>query len=109
MRVTDLFDQYLNNTLSETDRLAFEREIEADEVFAKSFNEHRLLVEALEKHSKRSDLKRSLQQIHQKEFGTAKVISLQKESFASKHGRTMAVAASTAFFAVLSTVAILSA
>lgn len=111
MRAIDLFDNYLNGKLSATEKNAFESQILKDDVFAKAFQEHKQLVESLNKHADRAELKKKLKAIHEKEFGTnSRIISINREeSFAEKHGRTIAVAASTALIAVLTTVAALSA
>lgn len=110
MRATDIFEQYLAGRLSAADKLRFEEQLKADEVFANAFREHKRLVESLKIHSDRTELKKKLKAIHEEEFGVnSKIISLQRnENFAIKHGRTIAVAASAAVIAVLSTVAMLS-
>lgn len=111
MRAIDLFDNYLNGKLTSTEKAAFESQVLKDEVFARAFQEHKQLVASLNKHADRAELKKKLKAIHEKEFGlNSKIISINREeSFAVKHGRTIAVAASTALIAVLSTVAVLSA
>jgi len=111
MRTTDLFDNYLNNSLNSSERLAFEQRIKTDEIFSATFQEHKTILAALQKHAVKADLKKKLKTIHEAEFGAkSNVISMyREENFAKKHGRTIAVAASTALFAVLSTVAVLSA
>jgi serine protease Do len=111
MRVTDLFDDYINNQLGESERQDFEKQLRTDVALATAFGEHRQLLGSLAIHEKREQLTKKLQAIHEKEVGINKgIISLQREdNFASRHGRTIAVAASTAFIAVLSTVAVLSA
>ena len=109
MRTTDLFDNYLNERLSAEDKTGFENLLRTDEIMAHAFNEHKMLVDSLKLHANRNDLKKKLKAIHEKEFGGANVISINREeNFAKRHGRTMVVAASTAFIAVLSTVAVLS-
>ena len=110
MRVTDLFDDYLEGGLIGTERIEFKSRLLSDATFATAFEEHRLLIETLRSAALRDELKSKLRSIHAREIGNAKVLPLQKsENFAQKHARTIAVAASTAFIAVLSTVAILSA
>lgn len=110
MRVTDLFDKYLNEQLSEDKKLDFENLLRTDEIMANAFNEHKTLVETLKAQSLRADLKHTLQSIHKKEFGSkSNVIFINREeNFAKRHGRTIVFAASTAFIAVLATVAVLS-
>jgi S1-C subfamily serine protease len=108
MRQTELFDDYLNGELSEQQQREFENELAKDASLAKAFNSHKRFVETLKTAQNRSSFKTKLKTIHEKEFGgDAKIISVA-ETFASKHGKTIAVAASTALIAVLSTVAILS-
>ncbi|WP_317899206.1 S1C family serine protease [Aurantibacillus circumpalustris] len=109
MRVTDLFDNYLNKTLSEEERTNFEKLLHTDVIMASAFNEHKAIIDALKLNSDRISLKKKLKSIHQEEFGNSKVISIHREeNFARRHGRTIAVAASTTLIAVLSTVAVLS-
>lgn len=110
MRVIDLFDDYLEGRLQGTELNDFKSRLNTDATFAKAFEEHRLLIETLRSNAMRTELRNKLRDIHSREIGNAKVLPLQKdENFAQKHARTLAVAASTAFIAVLSTVAILSA
>ena len=110
MRATDVFDNYLKGKLSAEDKSGFESQLKNDEVFANAFNEHKQLIDSLVKHADRTELKRKLKAIHEQEFGiNSKIISINREeTFAKRHGRTIAVAASTALIAVLSTVAALS-
>jgi S1-C subfamily serine protease len=109
MRVTDLFDNYLGGRMDAAGKAQFERELETDKTLALAFNEHRQLLETLRDQHRQQQLKKKLQAIHEKEFGQPNVISIHREkNFATRHGKTIAVAASTAFIAVLGTVAILS-
>ncbi len=109
MRSTDLFDDYLNGKLSEKEIADFENRIKTDEVFSAAFQEQKTLLKVLKQVTDRKEFQAKLNNIHEKEIGIhSKTISLNEETFAKKHGRTIAVAASTAFVAVLSTVAILS-
>jgi S1-C subfamily serine protease len=109
MRATDLFDDYLEGRLAGEERQNFELKLKEDAVFARAFNEHRNLVETLQANAIRQELRKKLQSIHASEVGNGRVIPmLKEETFATKHARTIAVAASTAFIAVLSTVAVLS-
>ncbi len=110
MRPIDLFDNYIKGTLSAEDKAGFENQLSNDEVFAKAFQEHKTLIASLAQHATRNELKKKLKAIHEKELGiNSKVISMyREETFAKRHGRTLAVAASTAVIAVLSTVALLS-
>ena len=110
MRASDLFDDYIDGKMSAADRARFESQLAADSVLAGAFDEHLQLLTALNGHSKRSALKKELQSIHDSEFGVnTRVIALNREeNFASRHGKTIAVAASTAFIAVFATVAVLS-
>ena len=110
MRPIDLFDNYLDGTLSAEEIKNFEERLNADNAFANAFTEHKSLVNALKVTAGRNALKEKLKAIHKEEFGSdSKIISINREgTFASRHGKTIAVAASTAFIAVLSTVAALS-
>lgn len=107
MRQAEIFDDYINGTLTGEDRTNFEKSLETNEALAKAFNGHKLFLDTLAKAERRNGLKARLQTIHKEEFGNdAKIVSVS--TFASRHGKTIAVAASTALIAVLSTVAILS-
>ncbi|MGZ3900603.1 MAG: S1C family serine protease [Bacteroidia bacterium] len=110
MRNTDLFDNYLNGKLGAEEVVDFEGRLSSDEVFAKAFNEHKALIDALNEHREIENLKSRMNLIHEKEFGgDAKVISInKKESFFARYGKTALVAASTAFIVVMSTIAIVS-
>lgn len=108
MRVTDLFDDYLNGELGGEELAAFNQRLAADAAFAQAFEEHRQLTGTLLQQARRESLKKQLNAIHQREFGTGKIISLSQDTFAKRVGKTAAIAATTALVAVLSTVAILS-
>lgn len=109
MRVTDLFDDYLSGRMNAEERAHFEHLLLTDSIMANAFNEHKSLVDALKYQHQRKELKDKLKAIHEKEFGSSKIVSINREeNFAQRHGRTIVVAASTAFIAVLSTVAVLS-
>src|SRR5215207_7216503 len=103
MRQVDLFDDYLNNALTGQQKLDFESELAANPTLANAFAEHKKLVESLNALNKRSELKAKLAAIHKQELGDGKIIAMDaKGTFARRHGRTIAVAASTALIAVLS-------
>ncbi len=110
MNIVETFDNYLNNTLSAEENRAFESRLQQDAVFAKAFHEHKTLIETMAQSANREKLQHKLNHIHRELFGeNTKVISILREnSFAQRHGRTIAVAASTALVAVLATVAALS-
>lgn len=108
MRATDLFDNYLFGTISNQDKLDFETRLKSDTEFALAFEKHRTLIEGLNQHEQRLNIKQIFSTIHEQEFGKdAKIISI-KEGFVKKHGKTVAVAASVAVIAVISTLTILS-
>ena len=109
MRVTDIFDDYLNGKLSAQSSDEFKKRLNDEPAFARAFDEHRRLLNDLQDNARRQELRRQLQAIHAKEIGNGRVIPIKEENFAQKHARTIAVAASTALIAVLSTVAVLSA
>ncbi|MCE3229737.1 MAG: peptidase and chymotrypsin/Hap [Bacteroidetes bacterium] len=106
MRNVDLFDNYLNGTLSAEEKTNFEIQLNSDEVFAKAFNEHKELIAALNLHNQSLELKAKLNSIHEKEFGNdAKVISISKKEKVKHFGRTALVAACTAFVVVMGAIA----
>lgn len=109
MRTTELFDNYLFENISDADKLAFDERLKTDAEFALAFEKHKTLIEGLNQHEQRTHLKQILSTIHQQEFANdAKIISIKpQENFIQKHGKTVAVAASVAFIAVISTIAIL--
>ncbi len=110
MRATELFDNYLFSTLSINDKSEFETRLKTDEEFALAFDKHKTLIEGINEHEQRTHLKQILATIHKQEFGKdAKIVPIKtEETFIKKHGRTFAVAASVAVFAVLGTVTVLS-
>lgn len=109
MRTTDWFDNYLFGTLSAEEKQEFEHRLRTDAAFAKAFDEHQKLVETFGQHEQRSQLKTILKTIHSQEFGNdAKIVSIKQEGVMQKYGKTVAVAASVGFIAVISTIALLS-
>ena len=108
MRATELFDNYLFGGLSAAEKTEFETRVKTDAEFAAAFDRHKTLLESLTQYEQRNNLKQILSTIHKQEFGSeAKIIPI-KETFIKKHGKTFAVAASVAIFAVLGTVTVLS-
>ena len=110
MRATELFDNYIFGGLSAEEKIEFENRIKTDLEFATAFEKHKTLIEGINQHEQRANLKQILSTIHQQEFGKdAKIISIkQEETFIKKHGKTFAVAASVAVIAVISTITVLS-
>ena len=110
MRATDLFDNYIFGTLSTEEKHEFETRLKTDSEFATAFEKHKTLIEGINQHEQRTHLKQILSTIHKQEFGSdAKIISIKEdENFIKKHGKTFAVAASVAVFAVIGTVTVLS-
>jgi serine protease Do len=110
MRAIELFDDYLDGRLSPDQVSDFNSRLLTDETFANAFKEHKKITTILNARAEKSEFKKRLKNIHEKEFGVHSwIISMHKEeTFARKHGRTIAVAASTTLIAVLSTIAILS-
>lgn len=110
MRAVDLFDNYIFGRLSADERNNFEIRVKTDIEFAEAFEKHKILVGQLNQQEQRANLKQILSAIHEQEFGKdSKIISIkEEEGFIRKHGKTVAVAASVAVIAVISTVTILS-
>ncbi len=110
MRPIDLFDDYLNRELSAQDNADFETRLNTDEAFANAFEQHKTLIETLNRSEKRNAFKNKLKAIHTSAFGNdAKIISINsEEGFVKRYGKTVLVAASTAAIVVLSTVAAIS-
>ncbi|MES2679271.1 MAG: serine protease [Bacteroidota bacterium] len=108
MRATDLFDNYLSNSLSREERADFEQRLATDTSFGQAFKEHQVLLDTLNLSDKRSALKNKLKAIHENEYGKSSRIIPLNDNFARSFGKTAAVAATTALVAVLSTIAILS-
>lgn len=109
MRTVELFDNYLFGNISASDKQAFEARLQSDAEFALAFDKHKTLIEGINQHEQRTHLKQILSTIHNQEYGKdAKIISIRKETFIGKHGKTFAVAASVAIVAVLGTVTLLS-
>ena len=72
MRTTDLFDNYLFGTISNQDKLDFETRLKSDTEFALAFEKHRTLIEGLNQHEQRLNIKQIfttiLQQNHSEIF-----------------------------------------
>ncbi len=109
MKNTDIFDDYLFGKLNAAQKSEFENNLKTDGVFAAAFNQHKTLVDALNKYAERNELRKALKAIHEKEFGNdAKIISIKQETFYQKLGRNVAMAAGVGLIAVLSALALLS-
>ena len=109
MRTVDLFDNYLGGKLSAEEVKAFETQLISDSVFANAFEQHKTLIDTLNKNEKRNAFKNKLKAIHTDVFGNdAKIIPLKEETSAKRYVKGFAYAASVAIIAVLSTVAVLS-
>ena len=109
MRTVDLFDNYINGKLGPDEITEFEIKLKTDLLLADAFTEHVNLINTLNQAQFRSNLKRTLNQIHLKEIGsTLNVISINREqSFFKKYTKTLAIAASSALIAVMITVSLL--
>lgn len=108
MRSVDLFDDYLNGTLSADEKTNFEIRLKTDAIFASAFEQHKTLVNTLNLQTKRNILKDTLKSIHTEAFGNdARIISIKETPF-QKFGKTAFIAASTGLIAVVSTIALLS-
>ena len=109
MRTVDLFDNYIEGKLGPDEITEFEIKLKTDLLLANAFIEHVNLINTLNQAQFRSNLKRTLNQIHLKEIGpTLNIISINREqSFFKKHTKTLAIAASSALIAVMITVSLL--
>jgi len=109
MRTVDLFDNYINGKLGPEEITEFEIKLKMDLLFANAFIEHVNLINTLNQAQFRSNLKRTLNQIHLKEIGpTLNIISINREqSLFKKYTKTLAIAASSALIAVMITVSLL--
>jgi serine protease Do len=108
IRASELFDFYLEGTLTPEERADFERRLLSDLTFAHAFEQHKAMLNSMTRAVERNAFRKRLKDVHTQEFGHSKVIAMRDNTFASRHGKTIAVAASTALIAVLSTVAVLS-
>lgn len=109
MRATELFDNYIFGGLSALEKTEFENRLKTDAEFATAFDKHKTLLESINQHEQRNNLKQILSTIHKQEFGNDARIVPIKETFIKKHGKTFAMAASVAVVAVMGTVTMLSA
>jgi serine protease Do len=109
MRATELFDNYIFGGLNATEKTEFETRLKTDAEFATAFDKHKTLLESLNQHEQRNNLKQILSTIHKQEFGNDARIVPIKQTFIKKHGKTFAMAASVAIVAVMGTVTVLSA
>ena len=109
MRTVDLFDNYINGKLGPDEITEFEIKLKTDLLLANAFIEHVNLINTLNQAQFRSNLKRTLNQIHLKEIGpTLNIISINREqSLLKKYTKTLAIAASSALIAVMITVSLL--
>lgn len=110
MRNIDLFDDYINNELSQDERVNFEIRLNTDADFKRDFESHLDFVNQLRENQSKNRLKTLLNKIHFEEFGTDNIVPLRsKQSILQKFGRTLSFAASVAIIAVLATLTVLSA
>jgi serine protease Do len=109
MGTVDLFDNYINGKLGPDEIIEFEIKLKTDLLLANAFIEHVNLINTLNQAQFRSNLKRTLNQIHLKEIGpTLNIISINREqSLFKKYTKTFAIAASSALIAVMITVSLL--
>ena len=109
MRTVDLFDNYIEGKLGPDEITEFEIMLKTDLLLANAFIEHVNLINTLNQAQFRSNLKRTLNQIHLKEIGpTLNIISINREqSLLKKYTKTLAIAASSALIAVMITVSLL--
>ncbi|MEO6303714.1 MAG: S1C family serine protease [Bacteroidia bacterium] len=108
MRPIDLFDSYLNGELSGPEVLDFETRLKSDAAFTNAFEQHKTLLETLNRNEKRNAFKNKLKAIHTSAFGNdAKIVSI-KGTTTKRYVKGFAYAASIAVVAVLSTIAVLS-
>lgn len=109
MRPIDLFDSYLSGKLSAEEVTNFENQLSSDATLANAFEQHKTLIDTLNKNEKRNAFKNKLKAIHTQAFGNdAKIISIKEETSTKRYVKGFAYAASVAVIAVLSTVAVLS-
>ena len=109
MRNIDLFDDYLHQHLNANDTRLFEERLLTDADFKTQFEEHSAFVNLLKEFGKQQKLKGKLDSIYTEEFGTPNVHQLNtKDNFYTKYGKTLGVAASVAFIAVIATITLLS-
>ena len=109
MRTVDLFDNYIEGKLGPDEITEFEIKLKTDLLLANAFIEHVNLINTLNQAQFRSNLKRTLNQIHLKEIGpTLNIISINREqSLFKKYTKALAIAASSALIAVMITVSLL--
>ena len=109
MRTVDLFDNYIDGKLGPDEITEFEIKLKTDLLLANAFIEHVNLINTLNQAQFRSNLKRTLNQIHLKEIGpTLNIISINREqSLFKKYTKTLAIASSSALIAVMITVSLL--
>ena len=78
MRPIDLFDNYLNGELSAEEVTAFETQLRSDNVFANAFEQHKTLINTLNKSEQRNAFKNKLKAIHTQAFGNdSKIVSIK--------------------------------
>jgi serine protease Do len=111
MRQSEIFDSYLDGKLNDEEKIGFEKQLEADPAMALALREHRSLIRVMRARAEREKLRDKLRATHENELGQnpGAIGLLKQENFAVKHGRTIAIAASTAAVVVFSAVALLSA
>ena len=79
---TDLFNNYLKRTLSDSDLMAFEKRLKEDKEFSDAFAFHQLMVEGVKDHA-RAELKQFLANSAKPAIGKGKIIRFSSMQWAA--------------------------
>lgn len=102
MEEVELFEKYFKKELRDSERIAFEEQMQADAAFRERAENHFLFLKSLKQYGDRKSKKEALNKIHRDMNASAgaKVVSLSRWE---RYGRTMTVAASVALVCTLGT------
>ncbi len=101
MRNIDLFDEYLNDNLSDSEKLSFEKKLIDDIEFKKEFDAHKNFVLLLQENARNENFKQKIKTIHHNEFGKDNVHSINQQP--KNYFQIAMIAASVALITVIST------
>src|SRR5258706_5331168 len=102
MEELELFEKYLSKELSEAERIAFEKKMEADGAFRERAENHFLFLKSLKQFGDRKLKKEALNKIH-RELNLRPEVKSVKISRWEKYGRTTAIAACVALVCTVGT------
>jgi serine protease Do len=101
MRNIDLFDEYLNDNLSDNEKISFEKKLFEDIEFKNEFDAHKNFVLLIQENARNENFKQKIKTIHQNEFGKNNIQSIDQKP--KNYFQIAMIAASVALITVITT------